>query len=76
MISPFKVQLTFKYLKKRKASQSIHEQLMSRLDSFIMVSNIDEVPLEFDGIGIKNSRDSVELLQLKIISHYKHNLTY
>lgn len=41
-----------------------------------MVSNIDEVPLEFDGIGIKNCKDNTTLLKLKIISHYKNNLTY
>ena len=49
---------------------------MSRLDSFIMVSNIDEVPLEFDGIGFKNCFENTELLKIKIFHHYKANLTY
>ena len=49
---------------------------MSRLDSFIMVSNIDEVPLEFDGIGIRNCFDNTQLLKIKIYQHYKANLTY
>jgi vacuolar protein sorting-associated protein 13A/C len=41
-----------------------------------MVSNIDEVPLHFDGIGLKTCLDDTRLLKAKIIAHYRHNLTY
>lgn len=53
-----------------------HQQLMSRLDSLIMVSNIDEVALHFDGIGLKACLDDTRVLKAKIIAHYRHNLTY
>jgi len=46
------------------------------MENFIIISNIEDGKLEFNGIGLKNVVDTNQWLMNRIVNHYKDNLSY
>jgi len=46
------------------------------MENFIIITNIEDGKLEFNGIGLKNILDSNQWLMNTLVNHYKDNLSY